>query len=167
MAGLAGFLKQVEGLIRVAHPRVQLSGLGTSKLDEHGSWPRVVWIVPGAGHVAPEKSKPGGRTDGTQILTRAVNIEGHLWGKDLEQVEALVDDTIAAIHRVGHGSVRFDGETWLPDDVIDDGLVVVVRCSIGARVMARRFEQANATTDTNFTTTKPTGLGVDTTNAPT
>lgn len=166
MAGLVGFLEEIETLLTVAHPDIQFGGLGVSEVDEGGAWPRVVWLVPTVAHAAAEKSKPAGRSTAVQILTRGVNVEAHLWCEDLEQLEQLIDDTIAAVHDVSHGSVLFGGEEWPEDDAVEDGLRAIVRFRIDARVRRRRWQQLGADDDSRFTTTQPTDADVDTTNTP-
>lgn len=166
MAGLAGFLTQVEALLRVAHPRIQFGGIGYKRLDEHGAWPRLVWLIAGAQHGAAEKSKPDGANTAPQILTRRVALEAHVWGKDLEMTEALIDDVIAALYRVAEGSINWNGEEWPEDEIVNDGLVAAVKFSVNARVTRRRFVQTDPTADSQFTTADVTTLDVDTTNAP-
>lgn len=156
MAGIAQFFDDVEKLLLVGYPKLQ-RGFGVKDLDRQSSPPRIVWVILSAGHAPAEKI---GRP--RSILTRRLELVVHLWGSDLAELEALVEDTITAIHRLAHGSAVFGGEDWLTDDVANRGLAAHLRLRLDGPVLERRFKVAARDVDTRVTRAIVTALDADT-----
>jgi hypothetical protein len=156
MAGLAALLQDAEELLRVAYPKLQTS-FHENTLDRQSSPPRIVWIIPGAQHSPAQKV---GRP--RSLLTRDVSVVAHVWGTDLAELEALVEDTIGAIHRLTYGSVVFGGEEWPPVDDAHRGISAFLRFTVSGPVLERRFKVANRAADQNVTRATVTTLDADT-----
>lgn len=153
MAGIAKVLSEVQDLLLVVHPRLIFS-IGNREIDRHGSPPRIVWVVLGAGHGAAEKIAGRNRS----ILTRNVDVIAHVWASDIDELELLVDDTISAVHRVAHGSLAFGGEEWPDTDDASSGLVALLKFSISAPVVERKFVRPVRDEDDRSTLVTPTKL---------
>lgn len=134
MAGITQLLASAEQLLSTVHPELQFA-VGERELDRHSTPPRIVWIVNGASHSAAEKIKGSNRS----VLTRGVDVIAHVWATNLETLEELVDDTIAALYRVAHGSIQFGGEEWPATDDAHYGLVALIRFAVSAPVVERKF----------------------------
>lgn len=157
MAGIRTLLSEVEALLRIAYPTLSV-GFGASEVDWHGTPPRIVWIVTGAVHAAPEKP----RTRMRSLLTRRVELVAHVWAADIDQLEALVDDTLVALYRTAHGSIDFAGEDWGEAEDAHHGKAAAVRFSVSAPVIERRFTKADRALDQAVTIGSPDTLDADT-----
>lgn len=150
MAGITQLLASAEQLLSTVHPELQFS-VGERELDRHSTPPRIVWIVNGASHSAAEKIKGSNRS----VLTRGVDIIAHVWATNLETLEELVDDTIAALYRVAHGSIQFGGEEWPATDDAHYGLVAVIRFTVSAPVVERKFVHVPRANDDRLVRVRP------------
>lgn len=135
MAGIANVLLDVQNLLLTAHPTLLFSiNVGSGEIVWGEAPPGIVWVILGASHNPAEKVAGRNRS----VLTRNVNVVGHVWGADLDHLELLVDDTIASLHRVAHANLAFGGEEW-PEMGEADGHRALVKFSIAMPVIERKF----------------------------
>lgn len=99
--------------------------VGRRYLAQHGTPPRVVWVL-GNGSPTPavKTSFPGGRR---ALITRNPVLSAACWGRDLDAASDLASAVVAAMQRRYGGSVRFLGEDWNTEPAATDyGEVVVL-----------------------------------------
>jgi len=84
--------------------------VGRSYLPQHGTPPRVVWVL-GAGAPTPavKTSFPGRRRS---LITRNPVLTAVCWGRDLDAASDLASAVVAAMARRYAGRIRFLGESW-------------------------------------------------------
>jgi len=85
--------------------------IGPEHLKAHDSPPRVIWVPSRDRYGPPESTGANPR----QLRTRLAGCEVHVWGRDYEATEELLNLLQAAIHYVAYGCYQLDqGEAgWL------------------------------------------------------
>lgn len=153
---IGALLDEIEKHLLVGYPKLQLAR-GVKAIEQHGSPPRVTWVITGGAHSPAEKvGKP------KSLLTRDLNLIAHVWAADVDALDELVNDTLVALHRVCHGSYRPLGEDWIPDDVSHQGAVALVRVVVSGAVLERRFKVEPRVPDQQITHATITAIAPDT-----
>ncbi len=87
--------------------------IGPEYLRSHDAPPRVIW-VPSRDRYGPPMSTGA---DPRQLRTRLAGCEVHVWERDYEAVEVLLNLVQAAIHAVAYGCYSIEAEAgWLALD---------------------------------------------------
>lgn len=101
--------------------------IGSEHVYAHDKPPRIVAVLRGG----PGRPVVHGGANPKPVWTRSVEVEFHVWGADPDGAESLLNDLIAAIHAVAHGSAQFGGEEWpeLNGEFLALGRVVITRAT--------------------------------------
>ncbi len=116
---------------------------GGEHIGEHGEPPRIIW-VPRGGAFGPVDH--GGRNP-KPLKTRNIRVFAHIWGKDYEATEDLLNRLAAAAHTVAGGSIDFGSEDWSQqnEQFLAHGRVVIVDFTFRVPVTAPAQQTATIT----------------------
>lgn len=92
-------------------------GVGGKYLSEHLAPPFVTWVAPKVLHTHDVLDiGPTSIANSTDLrksfITRALQIEVHVWHNSLDEAEDLLKAIMAAAYRVDAGKVAWRGEAW-------------------------------------------------------
>ncbi len=133
--------------------------VGRRYLAQHGTPPRVVWVLgAGAGAAAVKNAFPSGRRS---LLTRQPTLRAVCWGKDLDAASDLASAICAAMVRRYGGRIPFLGEEWADDPAATDyGESVVLSWRWSIAVLDRAPSTREIASTSLDTTAATTGDGV-------
>ncbi len=155
LAALMGDVVDVDG---VPFPGL-VWALGRRELSAPASPPRVVWVPIAATVEPPQKHDFPGRA--RSVLTRALSLEVHVWGVDVDQADAVLAGVIAAAHRRWSGRWAYLGERWQSDPAVTDlGEEIVATIAFECAVLDRAKTFTTPTSATFDTTDAAAGDGV-------
>lgn len=104
--------KQLFDQVKPRMEALEIEGLsvefGPEALNKHHAPPRIVWCK------AEGTILPTDRTGGNPrpLVRRRVRFEAHLWGKDDDQTEQLLEETIREVFALTAGVYRPVSEVW-------------------------------------------------------
>jgi hypothetical protein len=84
---------------------------GQAQLFSAGAPPRIVW-VPTREEYGPPKSATDGVTNPRPLHTRNVQVEAHIWGRDTDEAERLLEIVARALHTLAWGPGRILSGHW-------------------------------------------------------
>ena len=118
--------------------------VGRRYLAQHGTPPRVVWVLgSGAPTPAVKTAFPGGRRP---LITRNPVLSAACWGRDLDAASDLASAVIAAMQRRYAARVRFLGEDWNTEPAATDyGEAVVLSWAWPIAVLDRAPSRVTVT----------------------
>jgi hypothetical protein len=103
-------LSQVIRRVTALLPQGVKTMVGPEHLKTHDAPPRVIW-VPSRDRYGPPESTGA---DPRQLRTRLAGCEVHVWGRDYDATEGLLNLVQAAIHTVAYGCYALETEAgWL------------------------------------------------------
>lgn len=98
---------QIVPLMKAEHPRLTV-GYGPDDLVKHQDAPRFIWTK--ADGEILDTDRAGGNP--RPIARRRVNVQAHLWGKDDDEAEALLEAVIRAVDSVSGALYSPVSELW-------------------------------------------------------
>ncbi len=94
--------------------------IGADKLAKGDPPPRIIWYLDPNEKITGTKGFGAAGAFGVQnpemLATRVVNFDVEIWGKDREQVEALINHVVYGLHRAAWGSYDVRGGSWKGED---------------------------------------------------
>lgn len=87
-------------------------GYGAAEMDRNSRPPRIVWRVVNGVHEGT--NRPG--LNPRPLFTRRLDIEAHLWGRDEEQAELLLEHVARAVQKAAVGAFTPAREEWPAQD---------------------------------------------------
>lgn len=132
--------------------------VGRRYLAQHGTPPRVVWVL-GNGTPTPavKTNFPGGRRS---LITRNPVLTAVCWGRDLDAASDLATAVVAAMQRRYAGRIRFLGESWETEPASTDyGEAVALTWAWPIAVLDRAPSTVTITSSSLDTTAAAQGDG--------
>lgn len=106
--------------------------IGRKELHRNDAPPRVVFVRKGGPITATQeigRQDIGGQST-TQIHQRELSCDVYCWGSDEDETEQLLHNVVVAMRRAILGSYRLGNETWLSEEELRAGDVVLGECVV-------------------------------------
>lgn len=144
IAPLSSIFNAVNALL----PAGTITGIGPDKIKYDESPPRVIWIPMNETFGPPRGFGGDFITDPSPLWTRLSSVDVHIWGKDQDATEVLLNLLIAAVHRLAHGCYEVTRGNWMNVDGASLTLGQVYILSIMFRIPVTRAPSGYAVTST-------------------
>lgn len=116
--------------------------LGKKRLTDNASPPRLVLIPSTDSYGPPDRAA---LAPGRVLWTRQAGYELILWGRDINETELILGETLSALHYLAGISVQIIGGEWADDSWLTLGYAYILRIAVAAPVIkAEQFAALEA-----------------------
>ena len=111
--------------------------LGRQHLGEHDVPPRLVLVPTADTYGGAERAAVG---PGRVLWTRQAGYDLILWGRDIDEAEGMLGETLTALRHVASVPVQLQGGSWSDETWLTLGLAYTLRLTVAAPILeAERF----------------------------